>query len=533
MRIKNFSLDQLVTRQARNDPGAVAIVGRGEQLAYGELEAMSTRIARTLLQAGVQRGDRVCLLVPKSPRAIAAILGVLKAGAIYVPLDPHSPALRLAAMVRSCETPWIIACGATRDAIESLLHDPALVSRWRIGWIDGDAIDGIEPVFDWDDVMESSPVPLAPSKSTEGAYLLFTSGSTGTPKGVMISHANVDAFLAWAIPYFGIGPDDRLSGHPPLHFDLSVFDIFGALAAGAQLHLATPEVNLLPAGVVDFIADREITQWFSVPGILSRAAKFDVLGRARLPSLRRVIWCGEVLPTPVLRYWMTHLPRVRFTNLYGPTETTIASSFYTVPECPRDDAAVIPIGEPCVGEELLVLDDSMRPAPVDALGELYIGGAGLSRGYWRDDPKTAAAFVPDPRPGRADERIYRTGDLAYRRSDGLVVFVGRTDSQVKVRGHRVEIGEVESALSQEPRLLESVVVAVPTSGFDGVALCCGFVTRNGSDVTTSELRHAIAARLPAYMIPTRWKAFGALPRTASGKVDRRAIQAEFTVPSSA
>src|SRR6185369_13744260 len=214
---------------------------------------------------------------------------------------------------------------------------------------------------------------------------------------------------------------------------------------------------LLPPKLVDFIRKSELTQWFSVPSVLNYLAKFDALKDVTFPSLRRVLWCGEVLPTPALIYWMQHLPRIPFTNLYGPTEATIASSYYDVPCCPNDSQASIPIGVPCDAEELLVLNEKLQPIPAREIGDLFIAGAGLSPGYWRDPAKTAAAFLPDPR--NPQKRIYRTGDLAWKDENGLVYFVGRADTQIKVRGYRIELGEIESALNSVGALQECAVVA--------------------------------------------------------------------------
>src|SRR5207249_9479378 len=226
-------------------------------------------------------------------------------------------------------------------------------------------------------------------------------------KGVVITHDSVGHFIDWAVRYFGTGPADRISGHPPLHFDLSTFDIFATLSTGAELHLVPPEMSLLPHKLAALIRDHQLTQWFSVPTVLNYLAKFDVVRQDDFPALRRVLWCGEVLPTPTLIHWMRRLPHVTFTNLYGPTETTIASSYYTVPRCPADEREPIPIGAACGGEELMVLDEELRPVATGDMGELYIRGVGVSPGYWRDLEKTRSVFLPWRDGAGTLERIYK------------------------------------------------------------------------------------------------------------------------------
>jgi non-ribosomal peptide synthetase component F len=316
-----------------------------------------------------------------------------------------------------------------------------------------------------------------------------------------------------------------VSGHPPLHFDLSFFDIFGTFAVGAELHLVPPELALMPTRLADLIRSAGLTQWFSVPSVLTYMARLDAVRHGDFPRLRRLLWCGEVLPTPALIHWMRRLPHVQFTNLYGPTEATIASSYYTVPACPDDPGAALPIGTACDGEELLVLDEALQPVPPGEPGDLYIGGVGLSPGYWRDPVKTEAVFVRHPL--RPAERIYRTGDLAKVGADGLVYFLGRADSQIKSRGYRIELGEIEHALNRLPDIAESAVVAVSTDGFEGSTICCAYVAAPGVTPTPGALRRALGDQLPGYMLPARWLAFEHFPKNANGKVDRPRLREAF------
>jgi amino acid adenylation domain-containing protein len=522
-------LQSWVTEQAQNRPDATAIVFGSETLSYGELEGSSNQLARVLHDAGCRKGDRVCILMPKSPAAILSMIGVLKAGCMHVPIDASSPAARIRQILLSCENRWILAAGSVAPLLDELLADDQLRSRISIGWLDCQppATKHCQPEFSRADV-SGAPSDALPQLCTpnDGSHILFTSGSTGVPKGVVITHSNVATFVAWAIKHFGIDHTDRFSGHTPFHFDLSTFDIFGTLTAGAQLHLVPPEVALLPPKLVDFIRSSELTQWFSVPSVLNYLAKFDALKGVQFPSLRRVLWCGEVLPTPALIYWMEHLPGVPFTNLYGPTEATIASSYYDVPVCPGDPKAAIPIGKACDGEELLILNDKLQPTAVDEIGDLYIAGAGLSPGYWRDSEKTAAAFLRDPRDPQHG-RIYRTGDLAWLGQDGLLYFVGRADTQIKVRGYRIELGEIETALHPIGTLEECAVVAVQNENFGGWMICCAYVGRNGSEVTPNSLREHLKKLIPNYMLPVRWLAYEALPKNANGKIDRPRLKERF------
>lgn len=523
-------LQHWITIQADWNPDAVALVFNQEKMTYGQLERLSNQLARILKESGCKRGDRVCLLMPKSPIAIVAILGVLKADAIYVPLDPSSPLSRLTKIVQSCENRWLLAAGAVIPLLDGLLRQERLRSSVSIGWMDEgrESLENIGPRFSLADLRNYSSAPLDYENSRhDPAHILFTSGSTGTPKGVVITHSNVVRFVQWARRYFAMRFHDRISNHPPLHFDLSTFDIFGAFAAGAELHLVPPELNLLPNKLADFIRSSELTQWFSVPSILNYMAKFDVVRYDDFPSLKRLLWCGELFPTPSLIYWMKRLPHVRFTNLYGPTETTVASSFYTVPGCPEDERAATPIGTACPGEELLVLNEELQPVPPGEVGDLYIRGVGLSPGYWRDAEKTRAAFLPNPRSPDPTDRIYKTGDLAKTGDDGLVYFLGRADSQIKSRGYRIELGEIEAALNAMDVLQECAVVAVLSDGFEGNLICCGYVPSPGSIVTAVALRKELSRVLPSYMLPSGWMAMERLPKNANGKIDRRRLREGF------
>jgi amino acid adenylation domain-containing protein len=517
-------LELLVSAQAERRPDATALVMGAERMTYGAVEETSNRLANLLLAEGLGPGDRIALFAPKCPLAIVGMLATLKAGGAYVPIDTASPPSRVARILRACRPRFALLHREAAPLLEGTLAEEG-VDAPRVVALEPDRLGG-RAAFDLGDVARAPAVrPATRGDDRSLAHILFTSGSTGLPKGVMIEHRSVLAFLDWAWPYFGTAPGERISGHPPLHFDLSTFDIYGTLGAGAELHLVGPELSLLAHKLAAMIRDRELTQWFSVPSILTFLAKFDAVRQGDFPAMKRLLWCGEVLPTPTLIHWMTRLPHVRFTNLYGPTEATIASSYYTVPAVPADERALVPIGEPCGGEELLVLGDGLAAVPAGEIGDLYLGGAGLSPGYWEDAEKTAAAFVPDPR--RPGERIYKTGDLASVGPDGLVYYHGRRDSQIKSRGYRIELGEIETALDSLAYLKESAVVGVETRGFEGTAICCAFVAAEPG-LRPGRIRTDLARLVPAYMLPAQWMELDRLPRNQNGKTDRPRLRELFS-----
>lgn len=526
----NALLQHGVMAQAALRGDAVAVVSQNRRFTYHELDRASTQLARLLKEVGCTRGDRICLVMPKALSALIGILGILKADCAYVPIDPQSPAQRVRKVIDQCEPRVILGAGSVGKLLEDVVGQGGLPHQPVLGWLGTEGLlsECLTASFTQADYENYPDTPLDYANTSEDpAYIMFTSGSTGVPKGVVITHGNVDQYLRWAIEYFGLTPSDRMSAHPPLHFDLSVMDMFGALGVGAELHLVPQEINLLPNKVVEFIRSSALTHWFSVPSLLTYLAKFDVVKPNDFPALKRVLWCGEVFPTPALIYWMKRLPAVAFTNLYGPTEATIASSYYTIPACPEDDRQAIPIGSACRGEQLYVLDEARNLLPTGQIGDLYIGGVGLSPGYWRDPEKTRAAFIPNPLSTQTGDRLYRTGDLARVGDDGLIYFHGRADTQIKSRGYRIELGEIETALHAMPLLRDGAVVAIEAEGFEGATICCAYVPVTGQDITPFVVRKALSQVVPPYMIPSHYLTFEALPTNASGKIDRPKLRAAF------
>ena len=523
-------INDYATHQAAVRPDAIAIVSGNQKLTYAELEERSNRLANLIIRAGCEQGDRICLFMDKTPAAIVAMHGIMKADCVYVPIDITSPPPRVQRIVESCRPRLVLIDQVGSKLLHAVLQQLPETQQPMIGSMELASANevGSQCVLVANDLQDvSATAPVCKNSPSDPAHILFTSGSTGIPKGVVLSHQNVTHFVDWGREYFGIGSDDKVSGHPPLHFDLSTFDIYGSISAGAELHMVPAMANLLPNLLVKFIRESKLTQWFSVPSALTMMARSEAVTANDFPSLRRLLWCGEGLPTPTLIHWMKRLPHVQFTNLYGPTETTIASSYYTVPACPEDVQQQIPIGQPCEGEQLFVLDDQLRVVEQGEQGDLYISGEGLSLEYWEDSAKSKAVFLQPNEKLGLPRRLYKTGDLAYQGKEGLFNFLGRNDSQIKSRGYRIELGEIESAMNAIGMLKDCAVVGVSTEGFEGTAICCAFVPGSQPEVTPQTIRSNAAKLLPSYMLPAHWLSFGNLPKTGNGKTDRKKLRELF------
>lgn len=518
-------------KQAYENGNQIAVSLYKEKITYRELESDSNKLAGLLIKQNLKPGDRVGLFMEKTPKTIVAMLGITKAGGVYVPLDPHSPAERVIKIINSSNPSLIFIDQESIHPFQDIIHSDQETGLIPWVWWATESLifgDDFPPKFTYKDIKsqknEAHQVTRNPARA---AHILFTSGSTGQPKGVVITHKNVESFINWAVPFFNMKQGEHTSCHSPLHFDLSTFDIYGAFASGCHLHLVPPDINIHPKKLSDFILENKLNQWFSVPSALSYLAKFQVIPEGGYPDLKRLIWCGEVFPLPGLQYWMKNLPDVQFTNLYGPTEATIASSYYTVNE-PWENLTEIPIGKPCSNEKLIILDDDLRRKNTGEVGDLYIEGSGLSPGYWKDIARTKEAFIWHTNEEGSRNRIYKTGDLASLGSDGQVYFHGRSDYQIKSRGYRIELGEIETALSRDDMLREYAVVPVQINGFDGTAIGCAYVgTTMKNGALAPLLKQKLKDKIPSYMMPQVWQEYDRLPRNGNGKIDRKRLSDYF------
>ncbi|WP_313918702.1 non-ribosomal peptide synthetase [Tahibacter sp.] len=495
----------LFEQQAAATPDAIALQAGDEHLDYAELDSRAGRLARYLVAHGVRVGSFVAIHIERSTAMIIAVLATLKAGAAYVPLDTSHPAARKAHVLGDCQPGWLLHTGdvPSFDGLES----PPRV-------IEVNAALAAAPIL-------TSALP-PPITSTELAYIIYTSGSTGLPKGVMLEHRSVVNRLAWMQRHFAIGPDDAVLQKTALGFDVSVWELFLPLICGSRLVLAEPDSHRDPQRLARIMRETGITILHFVPSMLhlflAQRSAFD------FPALKHVVCSGEELPPAVVEDFQRKLPRVGIQNLYGPTEASIDVSWHL---CARDHGAVrIPIGRPIDNCRLYVLDREHRPLPSGVAGELYIGGVPVARGYFNRPDINSERFLPDPFADDARARMYKTGDKARWLQNGEIDFLGRNDAQIKLRGFRIELSEIESHLARFPGVAEAAA-ALRQDASGGPMLVAYWVGGDTGDVSidAAALRSHLAAALPEYMIPTQFVRLEQLPLNANGKLDRNALPA--------
>ncbi|HEV7508318.1 MAG TPA: amino acid adenylation domain-containing protein [Thermoanaerobaculia bacterium] len=490
---------QIFARQASRTPAAAAVVCGDRSLSYGELDARANQLAHHLRRRGVGAGSLVPIRLLRSPELVVALLGVLKAGAAYVPLDPVQPSERLARILEAIAPPLVITHSslATGDG-PFLCFDAEAASL--------DAESRLAPEIH---------VPL-----DSLAYVLYTSGSTGLPKGVMIPHRGLANYLGWCAGAYEAGRGGGAVVHSPIVFDLTVTSLLAPLLCGGRAVLLSESAGI--EAFASALAAAEVALFKLTPSHLDAAV--ELLRETKLADRPRLLVVGgEPLSARSLAAWWEIDPRARIVNEYGPTETVVGCCAAALgPEAAEGGAT--PIGRPIANARLYVLDALLRPVPAGVKGELYVAGEGLARGYLGAPDLTAARFIPDPFSGTAGERLYRTGDLVRWRLDGELEFVGRSDAQVKVRGYRVEPAEVELALERHPGVGGAVVLAESEEA--GGRLIAYFIAAGSPPPSGGDLRDFLLREVPEYMIPAAFLPVAVFPLTANGKVDAGALRAE-------
>ncbi len=523
-----YLLHQLLTRSAERYPDREAVVLNNESLNYADLESKSSQLALSLEKTGVRPGHRVGILLNKSIESIISVFGILKAGATYVPIDPLSPVSRMHHIMNNCGIECAITSSAHLAKITESTEYPIPLRKVLVVDRDLEATDKREIHIDtisWSSVTAESPDKHQPVQVADvsPAYILHTSGSTGMPKGVAISHLNALAFVQMAADFFAINERDRFAGFAPLHFDLSVFDIFAAVKMGASIVLVPEFLSTFPIKLAEYIENKGVSIWNSASSALCLLADRGKLDRFPLDSLRLIHFSGDIMPVKYLRLLMTNMKNAAFYNIYGQTEAN-SSMCCRIEDIPGDEAWKIPIGKPFPNFEVFALTEEGelvdRPGQ---RGELYVKSATVALGYWNDEEKTNEKFMQDPRASLPAPRVYRTGDLVEidRRNDYL--FVGRKDHMVKSRGYRIELSEIEAVLHSHALVRQAVVLAVPDS-LIGNRIVAHVGVLDGTGLSKADLDQFCSNVLPKYMIPEVIFFHDALPLSSSGKIDRKQLE---------
>lgn len=514
-------------RQASITPDLPAVIGNDEILTYSELDRLSNRIAHVLRANGIVTGTRVGLLTLRGPRLVAGLLGIVKAGGVYVPVDPDFPAARARYIFDHAE-------------VEALVTESGMVAETYPDFFLGNEPLGTlktvlllnEPDAAAQAQLQSLPSRLlrpgdlraapacAPAVNVDAQDLMvifYTSGSTGHPKGVALRHEGMLSRFRWQQQAFEAHPGDRFSQMASCCFDLSMVELFPPLLAGATVCVAGRNVLKNPWALADWLLDLRISVVHFVPSLFGEFLRAMREESYAFDGIRWIAFVGEALPAPFVREWIDRYgPQTRLINLYGPTEASVTVSDYLIQERPADDAMSIPIGTPHSSDvQMLVVNDRGEAAPRGELGELCIAGNHLAVGYYKAPDLTARAFVENRFSHIRGSRLYRTGDLARERQDGGFDFHGRMDSQVKVRGYRIELGEIEAVLISHEAIDEAAVIVVEA---DGSKRLVAFLS--GRKIEFHELKAFLARRLTGYMIPSEFHWLESLPKSSNGKLDR-------------
>lgn len=496
-----MQLQDLVINSSKRYPNSIAVKAEDGCLTYSELNSLANRIARALAQLGVLEGDRVALWLDKSVRTVAAMQAILRLGAAYVPIDPQSPVMRVQAIMKNCQIKALVTNykRAEKVLVDDFCSLPSLstTEKWQNG-------------ISWKELNNFSDEPLLTINEDENqlAYILYTSGSTGIPKGVCISHRNALAFVEWATEEMKLVNSDRLSNHAPFHFDLSVFDLYAAFLSGASVNLIPEGISYLPTKLVEFLQEHQITVCYCVPSALVLMIEHAKLLEQSLPSLRAIIFAGEPFAIKYLRRLRDSWPTLRLLNWYGPTETNVCTS-YEVFEIEKDRNVPVPIGKPCCGDEAWPMKINGEIAQIEEEGELIVSGPTIMLGYWGLPPQ--------------NNQPYATGDIVRLQADGNYIYIGRRDHMVKIRGHRIELGDIEAALLEHEKIKEVGVVVIG-SGLESRLAACITCVDNQKHPTLLEIKQHCAKRLPRYMIIDEIHFNDSQPRTSTGKINRKELK---------
>lgn len=507
---------------AMKNPQHIAVSLDGCHLSYGKLESLSNRLAGILLIAGVKLGDRVALLMKKTPDAVIALHGIHKAGAIAVPIGEEYSKEQAADIIKESSPSIIIMDKPSQPFYLKVIQSDLKIREIPWIWWSKDACkpQGQKKfLFNLLDV-ESHPNYAYSRKChlQNAAFLLFYPTYNGQQAGVIMTHNSIEQAVFWAVSYFDMEPQDRISGYAPLHSDTFLLDVYASLYAGAHFYPVPSEISLSPFGLSEFMLEHDITHWSASTAALNYMALFQSIPENGFSGLKRVLWRGNDFASSALQLWMQLNPKTSFTRLYGRPETGVVNSFYPIRTL-QDVNEELPLGTACTGFELLILDSEMNDVRDGMIGDLYISGKGLNPGYWNYPAKTKKDFIDYVKCSGEKIKAYKTNELASCTSEGIYYYHGKAE---EIPVYQFQLKELEMALGNEKWLREYAVVPVKRNGLNP-ELGCAYVTaaENIDQELPPKLRKKLKERIPEHMIPKYWKCFEKLPRNGNGTIDKK------------
>jgi amino acid adenylation domain-containing protein len=520
-----YLFHQLLNEASAADPDGEAVRFHGRSTTWRELEAASNGIARALVDAGVRRGDRVGIYLPKRPETLAAVFGTLKAGATFVGLDVHAPVERSSMIALDCAVKALVSTPSRATGLiaelGSFTPDVVILVDDGTGPVD---LPGTVIAYGHATADPGARDPDVHAVDLDIATLVYTSGSTGVPKGVMRSHLSCLHSSASIERLLEAAAEDRFLSILPLHFVGGVMELGVWLRSRGTYVILPQDEAFLPGGIVRALHDERITAWMSLPPAFMILLQAD-MDPGSFPLLRKILYGGATFPTKYVRVLRRLVPDAEIWHVSGSSEASLCTA-YRVDEIPQD-AVLIPVGRPSANHDVILVKEDGTLAGVGEEGEMYARHAGIFSGYWNDPERTAERLVPNPLAPHLAERVCRTGDIVRLLPDGNFEWVGRRDHQIKTRGYRVDLGEVEAVIQTHPAVGEAVVVAVPHPEWEKALVAC-VVRKEGGELDEAELKSHIGDRLPLYMVPARIAFLSEMPRGHTGKADRTRLLEEMS-----
>ncbi len=486
----------------------VAITDENGSITYEEYKAFAMKIAGGLspFLENIKYVKPVVVCMKKSKEMLCTFMGVMYCGGAYVPAQSDIPLSRLEKIVENLNPVLVVYDENTKEHVLSKNLGVKCVAFEEL--IKGQADE------------EKVRKTLSCVVDTDPIYMMYTSGSTGTPKGVTVSHRGVVDYAMWTVQTFGFTQNDKFGNQAPFYFDNSIFDIYSCLLTGAEMNIIPESLFMFPSKLPEFIRDNEITTIFWVPTVMINVANSGALAEVKMPTLKNVLFCGEVMPNSALNVWRRQAGELMYANLYGPTEITDVCTYYIV-DREFDDNDKLPIGIPCENMKAVILTEDNRKASVGEQGELCIGGSGVSLGYFNAKEITDKAFIQNPLNPYYHERLYRTGDICYMSEDGLIMYVGRMDSQIKLKGNRIELGEIENAAQCLDEIENACTI------FDAENEKIWLFAETCEKLVLRKVNNELKKYIPKYMLPSELVCLEKLPHTANDKIDRVTLKKKY------